>query len=113
MGAADVLSILLSLLSSHSTGFELRSGSRKEESMLVAHLRDYIQEVRGDSKKGWHKPLLSFMSECEFSHAEVRAILNANFYWDNQSREEMDAAARAIGAPPIFAGHSPHEAGNN
>jgi hypothetical protein len=113
MGAADVLSILLSLLSSHSTGFELRSGSRKEESMLVAYLRDYIEEAQRDTNRGWHKPLLAFLSSCGFSHTEVRAVLNTNFYWDHESRERMDIAARSIGAPPIFAGHSPYEAGKS
>tara|TARA_B100000745_G_scaffold187366_2_gene122879 strand:- start:32030 stop:32494 length:465 start_codon:yes stop_codon:yes gene_type:complete len=113
MGAGDVLASLLSLLRRDFAGFELLSGSRKGETMLVTHLRDYILEVQRDKKKGWHQPLLAFLNECGFSHTEVRAVLNTNFYWSDEARENMDIAARAIGAPPIFAGYSPYGAGGD
>jgi hypothetical protein len=110
MGVEEVTEDMMSLLSARTLGAELTSGLRRNESPLILYMRDYIQQAQSDVTKNWYKPLLQFLRECGFSDEEVRAVLNAQFSWDKIARQNMDAAARAIGAPPIFAGYSPHKA---
>ena len=111
MGVPNVIPILLSLLSLKEMGTELVSGSRKNETLLLIHLRDYIEQSQKGKTGNWHKPFLAFLRECNFSDAEVRALLNGRFSWDAATRQNMDIAARSLGAPPVFAGYSPHETG--
>ncbi len=109
MGAKEVISILLAMGKMVSVNAELESGNRKDESILVTHFRDYAERIQNEKISNWHKPFLSFLTECGFSNTEVRVVLNTHFYWDEATRTVMDNEARALGAPPIFSGYSTHD----